>query len=252
MEALPVEIWELIFSFCDDKSLAVAVPRLCKFSRELAGPNSGVWRMKCLAKGITDRSEKITFKRRYFATSFKMFPLLGHFIGLATYDELKNHPGATCGSSGQSRYVTIEKHNFWVDDKGLFTHMYIARGIYPLPKEWEDFGITWNRSWLDYKDLFKRWNGNFEVVTAPHYREFQNKPCFSARLTTVARDSDKVCYQVDLNFNYSEGQENSTNTLYSISIAAHNYIGSKNIQNVYEQQKIIDKPAELDLNNVGK
>jgi hypothetical protein len=63
-----------------------------------------------------------------------MFPLLGHLIGEATYDQLLRHTGATAGTSGSSRYVTIDKHNFWVDDKGIFTHMYIARGIYPIPK----------------------------------------------------------------------------------------------------------------------
>jgi hypothetical protein len=181
-----------------------------------------------------------------FIVQFKMFPLLGHLIGEATYDQLLRHPGATAGTSGSSRYVTIDKHNFWVDDKGIFTHMYIARGIYPIQKEWEDFGITWNRSWLDYKDLFKRWNGNFKVEVAPHYRMFQEKPCFSARLTTVARHSENSHYLIDLNFNYHEGVESSQNTLYSISISSHNYIAASNYKKIYDAGNIVDKPAELD------
>ncbi len=62
-----------------------------------------------------------------------MFPLLGFVIGSSTYKQLTDHPGSTAGNSGQSRYVTIEKHNFWVNEQSIFTHMYIARGIYPIP-----------------------------------------------------------------------------------------------------------------------
>ena len=61
---------------------------------------------------------------------------MGFEIGNATYNELLKAKGATANVSGQSRYVTIDKHNFWVEHapSDKFTFMYIVRGIYPIPE----------------------------------------------------------------------------------------------------------------------
>jgi hypothetical protein len=72
----------------------------------------------------------------FAADNIKLFPLLGFEIGNATYAELLKAEGATANASGDSRYVTLQKHNFWVEhgEPGRFTFMYIVRNIYPIPE----------------------------------------------------------------------------------------------------------------------
>jgi hypothetical protein len=55
--------------------------------------------------------------------------------------------------------------------------------------------------------LIKKWNGNYEVETAPHLSLFDDRRCFTARLTSVARYSEKLYYQIDLSFDYTEGKK---------------------------------------------
>jgi hypothetical protein len=249
LDLLPMELWDLILSFCDDATTAKIIPRICKVLYNVTSADSIFWKAKSKAKNVgTEKPATQTWKRFYFSDNIKLFPLLGFEIGNATYAELLKAEGATANASGDSRYVTLQKHNFWVEhgEPGRFTFMYIVRNIYPIPETWEAQGVTWKKSFNEYKAFFKRWPGNYVVTETPHNKEFMGKECFTARVSSIAQDNGML-YQLDMQFGYAEGKEDSEGTLYSISITSANaYNGgtSSSYRPRYEKRIIRDAPEK--------
>lgn len=85
MEAVPMELWEVIFNFTEDKTLAIAVPQINKYTRNLAHPNCGIWRAKCKSKGIEAPNENMTWKKRYFASTY--YYLINFFVLSVTHQK---------------------------------------------------------------------------------------------------------------------------------------------------------------------
>jgi hypothetical protein len=72
-------------------------------------------------------------------------------------------------------------------------------------RTWEAQGITWKKSFNEYKAFFKRWPGNYVVTEIPHNKEFMGKECFTARISSIAQDNGML-YQLDMQFGYAEGE----------------------------------------------
>ncbi len=63
---LPLELWELILSLCDDKALAIHAPRVCKVFNSLSSEDSAVWKLKCKLKSNKEKPADKSWKRFYF------------------------------------------------------------------------------------------------------------------------------------------------------------------------------------------
>lgn len=70
IELLPLELLEWILLYCQNKSIAVALPRVSKYFRQLTGEDEGVWKAKCgeLNLDLAKKSPEQTWKH-YFYTS---------------------------------------------------------------------------------------------------------------------------------------------------------------------------------------
>ena len=196
LDLLPIELWDMILSFCDDNTTSRIIPLICKVLYNVTSADSAFWKFKSKQKhNYEDKPSNQTWKRFYFSgksynniirqistftvtiflcilarnsslrcpllilfithneqssqlklflltntpfylDNIKLFPLMGFEIGNATYAELLKTNGAVANTSGSSRYVTTQRHNFWVEtaEPGKFTFMYIVRNIYPMPE----------------------------------------------------------------------------------------------------------------------
>jgi hypothetical protein len=219
MVDLPIELWELILMNTDAKTLAIAVPRVCKLMNELSARDP-IWKFKYVEEYKPDTApelkDDLTWKKMYFRGKSILFPLYGVYIGKTTKAQLK----ARSDAKDNGDYFTLEDINFWMHshpERDVFNGMYIARGIYIIPPSWEKQGITWKRSYDKYKKLLKQLLGNVSEPYAPRHREWQGQQCFQGELTSIASEGG-VQYEIKFGFDYTPGDSKAHNTLYNISV----------------------------------
>ena len=107
---LPRELLKLIFSFCEDSTLAAAIPRVSKLFKELSDDNSDVWKQKCTEKYSTEeiknlKNQQTSWKQLGFVSTFHLFMYIrsifiqfilqsgGFYFRLATDGVLANSLG---------------------------------------------------------------------------------------------------------------------------------------------------------------
>eukprot|EP01121_Diplochlamys_sp_Union-15-3_P001034 TRINITY_DN10889_c0_g1_i2.p1 TRINITY_DN10889_c0_g1~~TRINITY_DN10889_c0_g1_i2.p1 ORF type:complete len:237 (-),score=23.93 TRINITY_DN10889_c0_g1_i2:62-772(-) len=216
-------ILEILF-FLTTKELC----RTCSVSKawKKYAEDESIWKRKCLE---TERLEvsKLSMKHQKYQTwkgVFKkisechnLFPLYGVILERTTRPEIENLGGKS--SDKQSSYYVLNEVNFWFHNRDVIWSMYIARGIYKIPEPWEKMGITWHLSYNNYKKLLLKLFGNCTVTTAPHSEMFSGQNCFTARLYTESKEHG-IIVKLALAFSYSVGNEDSSDTLYSLTISS--------------------------------
>lgn len=71
LDLLPMELWDLILSFCDDATTAKIIPRICKVLYNVTSADSIFWKAKSKAKNVgTEKPATQTWKRFYFSGQF--------------------------------------------------------------------------------------------------------------------------------------------------------------------------------------
>jgi len=144
----------------------------------------------------------------------RLFPLYDVILGVTTQGQMKALVAIDAGS-----YFILNKVNFWHHGRNVIWSMYIARGIYVIPPQWEKMGITWKRSFNSFKTLLEKLFGNCTVVVDVHTEKFRGDDCFSAKLSTSSKENG-VDIQMTLDFSYTIGDADAENTLYSITVHA--------------------------------
>jgi hypothetical protein len=218
--ALPNEIWSEIFRFCDANSLVGDLPIVCQLFAKLTDSNE-LWKCKCTQRGLdlALKMTKSTWKQFYFFQHLELFPLYGIEIGKTTEKELEGIEGAKLN---ETRYAVVEGVNFWYNNsERIFKMMYLVRGIYILPKAWEQLGLYYDHSWNSLLIYLREYNHNYQILKEPHESTFQNRTCFSATVQTICKYKN-VHYSITFAFDYAVGNENSKGTLYSISLNCSN------------------------------
>lgn len=79
LDSLPMELWELILSFCEDDILAVNIPRVCKVLYNVTNADSSFWRTKCKDKFGSEfimQPAEEAWKRLYFTGNIYAYILL--------------------------------------------------------------------------------------------------------------------------------------------------------------------------------
>ncbi len=149
-----------------------------------------------------------------------LFPLYGVTLGKTTVEELARLGEKTISidtdTGAPYRYYVIRGTNFWYNEAGIAEHIYIARGIYPIPEQWQALGFDWNISYNQWLTLLQRLRYFITVDEPPHIVEYDGHDSFSARIAAT-----KQPIVLTLDFNYNEGTTtDSKRTLYNISVKA--------------------------------
>ena len=149
-----------------------------------------------------------------------LFPLYGVTLGKTTVEELARLGEKTISidknTGAPYRYYVIRATNFWYNGAGIAEHIYIARGIYPIPEQWRALGFDWNISYRQWLTLLQRLRYSITVDEPPQVVEYSGHDSFSARISAT-----KQPLMLTLDFNYNEGTtSDSKKTLYSIMVKA--------------------------------
>ena len=149
-----------------------------------------------------------------------LLPLYGVTLGKTSVAELARLGTKTISidreTGSPSRYYVIRGTNFWYNEAGIAEHIYIARGIYPIPEQWQALGFDWNISYSQWLSLLQRLRYFITVAEPPQIVEYSGHDSFSANIAAT-----KGPITITLNFNYNEGTTtDSKKTLYSISVKA--------------------------------
>lgn len=74
IDQLPFELLEQIFSLCEDYTLAVITPRVCKLFNRLIGENGNIWKKKCIQKYFrpddAPKNKEQSWKSYYFMSKY--------------------------------------------------------------------------------------------------------------------------------------------------------------------------------------
>jgi len=148
----------------------------------------------------------------------KLFPLFGVVLGRTPVEEIANMPGSVPGKGQKEdrQYFILRSINFWCHDQDVVHHIHIVRGN-PIPDKWQKLGITYDRTFTQFKKVLQDAFGNCETIETPRQTKFQENDCFSAALKS-SHSEHGVEYTLEFKFAYVQGDENTTNTLYSITV----------------------------------
>jgi len=141
-----------------------------------------------------------------------LFPIYDVMLGKTTTEQMKAY-----GATEKKDYFILKDINFWHNGKEVVGHMYIARGIYIIPPQWENMGITWERSFNSFIELFNKLFGNCTISESPRKKPFKNQDCFSAKLETKSKEQGLEIV-LTLSFDYTVGDVNTKSTLYCLNV----------------------------------
>eukprot|EP00029_Vermamoeba_vermiformis_P009813 TRINITY_DN5028_c0_g1_i1.p1 TRINITY_DN5028_c0_g1~~TRINITY_DN5028_c0_g1_i1.p1 ORF type:complete len:130 (-),score=3.43 TRINITY_DN5028_c0_g1_i1:431-820(-) len=115
------ELWTLIFSLTEGKSVASIIPQACKQFNKLSN-HEELWKSICRVNNIDMKIKPSNESWKQYYTSYhsrlQLFPLFGVEIGVTSDKELVTNPIARKESTMD--YVTINRVNFWFNDHKPF------------------------------------------------------------------------------------------------------------------------------------
>ena len=150
-----------------------------------------------------------------------LFPLYGVILGETTVSQLAQWGKRTSAINDRTGkpydcYV-INGTDFW-HAAGVADHLYIARGIYPIPEPWRALGLDWNASYNQWLELLQRLGYAVNTEDPPRIVQYDGHASFSAVISAVQQA--RIPIKIKLGFDYNRGTTtDSPGTLYSISVA---------------------------------
>jgi serine/threonine protein kinase len=148
----------------------------------------------------------------------RLFPLYSVYLGQTHTDKLKQLGDRSklwdLWPLWKYQYYTINGMNFWYDNRGIATHIYITRGE-KIPDQWINLGLNWNLSFFEAQQVLI--GLRFEIIaselTSPSSDGW-------TRGTIRARRGFEIVLNVNLSF-LKQGifNEQMSGALYSINFS---------------------------------
>lgn len=118
------------------------------------------------------------------------------------------------------RNMTVNKVSFWDHrGNGLFTSLYWYRSyvITDFPLLWKSKRFSWDNSYDEWMDVFKKLGYKITITEQPSQKEFSGRTILSAKFKALSSDG---ALSFDLNFNYGDNgyYTFSPKTLYMIAV----------------------------------
>jgi hypothetical protein len=234
---LPVEVWEIVLSYCDTSTLVYEMPSVSKMCKAIV---TNVWKIK-LPRDYPDLNEEpydnYSWKDLYLGPH-KLFPFMGQIITKATFKELTKTKGAISTiSSPNSSCCDIDDYVFQCHE-GIFTKIQINYWLNSaIPEHWQKQGFNWTKSVNDYISLFERASGNF-IAEDP-----ATKAVRKYRLSSVVKQNFPcaIYYEVILVFDKARSETGVQNfrdapfTLESITVQSYAPEADQNYQRLVER-----------------
>jgi hypothetical protein len=154
-----------------------------------------------------------------------LFPLWGITLGETKVNQLaslgKRAARIDKNTGKPYDYYEINNINFWYNANGIACSIYIARGIYQIPVQWNALGFSWDISYNQWMNLLTRLGYRVITEEPPQIVQYDGHNSLSAKIS--ATKQARIPIEIQLNFNYNRGTTtDSLETLYSISVKALN------------------------------
>lgn len=150
-----------------------------------------------------------------------LFPLYGVMLGETTAEQLAQlgERASTINERTGRPYecYVINKIDFWYDADNVADHMYIAKGMDPIPERWRALGFDWNISYNQWVSLLQRLGYPVRIEESPRVKKYEGHDSFSAKISAIKQA--RIPIAITLGFNYSQGTTtDSQGTLYNILV----------------------------------
>jgi hypothetical protein len=206
IELLPLELIEWILLYCEGKIVAVTLPKVSKYFRQITGEDEGIWRSKCgdLNLDVAQKSPEQTWKHYYYTNALNLFPLDGYTLG--EFVDFQQLGRVRTGIPGETYYKSINDIRFWFNKDQIFNTLYLVFK-HPLPKSWEEQGLSFDLTIDDCKKFMRLKNRNYSTT--------QNLS--QTRVISIAKLKSGSYYTITFVFD-PNNRRGATSTLYSITL----------------------------------
>ena len=151
------------------------------------------------------------------------FPLFGIILGETTWKQAEDMGHAVeIWKGGPTRKTRMEGMTLWDDDgKGVFTSLYWIRPYMNafFPSIWESKGFSWDNSYDEWMDVFKKLGFNVTVKQQPSQKDFSGRTTLSARFEALSPDG-KLLFEMIFDCGDAGCYTSSPKTLYTIIVTS--------------------------------
>lgn len=149
------------------------------------------------------------------------FPVGGITLGVTTWKQAEEKGFVVeVWEEGPSRCVKVNDFTFWdFKGQGVFTYMCESRSWHGnnFPPLWESKGFSWDNSYDQWMDVFKKLGFIVTVKRQPSQKEQSNHLTLEAEFEASSLDNN-LLFNLDFSYGQNGHYTSSSNTLYSISV----------------------------------
>lgn len=177
------------------------------------------------------------------------FPLWGITLGKTTWKQAKDMGLLVeVWKNGPARTSRVGKVDLWDHNgDGVFTSIHWAKfDMTDFISSWKQMGFSWENSYDDWLDVFKKFNYRIEVKKHPIISIFKGEKSLEARFEALSTDGNLL---FDLNFDFGDNgyYTSSPKSLYSINIKYKGPIHiDEEIISLDNKKYNLIEPAKLD------
>ena len=172
------------------------------------------------------------------------FPLFGITLGKTTWKDAKEMGiKVRKFENDQSRNINVEDVDFWDHDGvGIFTSLYWTNDEHDFPPSWESKGFSWDNSFDEWFDVFKKLGYKIEVKKQPIQKKYSGRDTLCGEFEAISPDGS-LTFEMDFNYGENGYYTSSPKTLYSITV---DYKGI-----LVKETEDIEKPENEEATEAG-
>ncbi len=147
------------------------------------------------------------------------FPIFGITLGETTWKQAEDMGNVVkIWKEGPSRYMDIGKTTFWDHGgKGVFTSINWHYFDDDFPSIWKSKGFSWDNSYEDWLEVFKKLGFTIEITEEPSLEEYYGHDTLSAEFWATSSDG-MLSFNLDFDYGKDGYLTSSPKTLYSIDV----------------------------------
>jgi len=195
-----------------------------------------------LIQDLNDEVEVIDVPKVGISAIDELFPIFGITPGKTTVEQAEKLGGEyKIDEDTGDLILEFEKIQFYTYGDGILTDFYWKKNDHDFPKSWKSKGFSWDNSYDEWVNVFKRLGYKIEIDHKPEQEMYDGR--FSLSGYFWARSQDRSLL-FSLNFCYGEKgcYTSSPSTLYSISVYYKGHPEDEYDEKDEEEEEIIENP----------
>jgi hypothetical protein len=177
--------------------------------------------------------------------SESLFPIYGIVLGKTSTSEIAKigHRTKTINEKTGKPYACYEVKgaDFWYDETSKIVNSIFLTNGDSLPEPWQELGLRWEASYVEWFSLLKGMGYSIEVTLKPHIGGYDGHASFTAGF--IARKTGPHAHKIEMDFSMSRGTKTSSpETLFSMDVGFLEDEDSPLI-GIDDEEEVVDEPA---------